>query len=50
MGASCGHVFCRSCAVDYTDSCVGPARCPTCQKALTIDLLQAAPVSSRASP
>ena len=44
MGAACGHTFCRACAVEYTGACVGPARCPACHKALTIDLAVAAPV------
>ena len=44
MGAACGHTFCRACAVEYTGACAGPARCPACHKALTIDLAVAAPV------
>lgn len=47
VGAACGHTFCRACAVEYTGASVGPARCPACHKALTIDLAVAAPVRSK---
>ncbi|KAK9828076.1 hypothetical protein WJX81_000538 [Elliptochloris bilobata] len=44
VGAACGHTFCRACTVEYTGACVGPARCPSCHKALNIDLSTTAPV------
>ncbi|GAX83352.1 hypothetical protein CEUSTIGMA_g10777.t1 [Chlamydomonas eustigma] len=36
--SACGHSFCRACLVDYIESAVRQAQCPTCKQALTVDL------------
>lgn len=43
----CGHPFCRVCMADYVGAADSKAKCPTCNKKLTVDLL--APPLSAAS-
>src|SRR5947209_1531828 len=44
--SACGHLFCRACVTEYIQGAVGQAKCPGCDKLLTVDLNGAAPVSS----
>ena len=35
--ASCEHVFCRACLINYYAPSLGQAKCPSCSKLLTVD-------------
>ena len=44
--SSCKHAFCRACMTEYMDGAQGQAKCPSCDKPLTVDLNASASVSS----
>lgn len=45
---SCGHVFCKSCLLDYSTS-LGEVSCPSCSKPLTVDLTTKADAGGQTS-
>ena len=34
----CQHAFCRACMMEYMDGAQGQAKCPSCDKPLSVDL------------
>ena len=44
--SSCRHTFCRACMTDYLDAAQSTAKCPTCDKPLTVDLSSTSTVSA----
>ncbi|GAB4813783.1 hypothetical protein N2152v2_000829 [Parachlorella kessleri] len=38
--SACDHAFCRGCITEYMNSATGVAKCPSCARALTVDLTQ----------
>ena len=44
--SSCKHAFCKACMTEYMDGAQGQAKCPSCDKPLTVDLNASASVSS----
>lgn len=43
--SSCDHVFCRACMMEYMEGAQGQAKCPSCEKPLSVDLSGSAAVS-----
>ena len=43
--SSCQHVFCRACMMEYMEGAQGQAKCPSCEKPLSVDLSGSAAVS-----
>lgn len=43
--SSCQHVFCRACMMEYMEGAQGQAKCPSCEKPLSVDLSASAAVS-----
>lgn len=44
--SACQHVFCRACMMEYMEGAQGQAKCPSCEKPLSVDLSGSATVSS----
>lgn len=44
--SACQHVFCRACMMEYMEGAQGQAKCPSCEKPLSVDLSASAAVSS----
>ncbi|KAK9813234.1 hypothetical protein WJX72_011166 [[Myrmecia] bisecta] len=38
VAAACDHAFCRACITEYLEGATGQAKCPSCEKPLTVDL------------
>ena len=48
--SACQHVFCRACMMEYMEGAQGQAKCPSCEKPLSVDLNGSATVSPAPHP